>query len=215
MQHGKMGVFVVSIIILALSSAPETASASGKAVKFTATDSGSFVTVPLDLDNDHCVTMSGVTLCSDLSASETRAGKTTGGGSLSGPFTHQGVDEVVAVAGSGCLIDPTGIKSCTLGTTTDACEFTSAGGSYVNRNSQGDLVFGFYSPGGSACIDFSSAPSNFSHSFSGTITGGTGKLSGVTGTFSGTRTGQIMSSDMQGHLFGWTKGAYTGTATLP
>ncbi|HLW71166.1 MAG TPA: hypothetical protein VKS22_11160 [Candidatus Binataceae bacterium] len=113
-------------------------------------------------------------MCSDLSDYSNDAGTTTGG-LVSGAFTEPGVTEVIAVAGSGCLINNS-IQSCTLVTSTNACEYAFVGGSFTTRDSTtGDLLFGFFNPGGSVCVDFSAFPFNFSFIESGTISGGTGK----------------------------------------
>jgi len=201
-----------SAMLLTLLILTSGAYAKSKSGTFSGTYSGSFATIPLDIDNEGCTTVSGITTCTDLSTETNAAG--TSKGILKGSFTHQAVFEAIPVAGSGCLIDSS-VQSCTLGASTDACEATFVGGSFVNRDSDGDLTFGFATPGGSLCIDFSSPPFNFSETINWSITGGTGKLTGVTGTFSATGTGQFLSIDMQGHDFGWFTETRTGSATLP
>jgi hypothetical protein len=232
-MRSRLILAVISAVVLTVSLGVHTAIAGTR--KFTSTLSGSFVTVPLDLDNDSCTTVSGITICTDLSSYGNYAGNDTGGGIVAGPFTGQNVGEFSPVAGTGCLIDPTHIQSCTLGTSTDACEYVGEGGSFVNRksatpssppprgdlaqnlaqNPNGDLEFGFFNPGGTACVDFSSFPFKFFISGSGVITGGTGKLAGITGSFSGTQTGQDLSVDGQGHDFGWFTATTSGTVTTP
>ena len=180
---------------------------------FTGISSGSFATLPLDIDDDSCLFNGSTYTCTDLSTEGSGIGTSTG--ILKGSGTGQSVVEQVPVVGTGCLIDPSGIQSCTLGASTDACEYTYVGGSYVNRDNKGDLVFGFINAGGSNCVDFSSFPPKFSASSSGTINGGTGKYAGSTGTFTARTTGQILSEDLQGHAFGWFIQATAGIATIP
>jgi len=82
--------------------------------------------------------------------------------------------------------------------------------------STGDILYGYTKAGGTVCIDYNAGdgfalPYNYSYTANGVISGGTGKLAGSTGTFTNTGTGQIMSSDYQGHNFGWNTGTTAGT----
>jgi hypothetical protein len=191
---------------------------AAKSKSFTSSFSGTAVSVPLDIDNDSCTGPPFV--CTDFSTLNNYSGKVTGGGKFAGPFTGQTVVELLPVAGSGCSLNPTGQKSCTLGTAKDACEYTFVAGSFVNQKSAtGDLVYGAVtSLGSSECVDYNSAggfalPYPFSATVNGTLTGGTGKLTGSTGTYTNTTTGQILSIDLQGHVFGWT--TTTSMVTTP
>jgi hypothetical protein len=180
---------------------------------------GSEATIPLDLDNDNCTTVGTSTVCNDFSELTTYSlpnfNNTSGGSFLKGSWKGQATTEVSAVVGSGCSIDKT-IASCTIGTTTNGCLFTFDGGSYVNlKDGTADVVFGFINAGGSECIDFTSFPFSFSIKESGTIIGGTGRFSGLTGSFSETLHGQELSADLQGRNFSWLKGNFSGTATIP
>jgi hypothetical protein len=214
-MRGRLTFSTILMMVLALSlGVYEAGAKTSKSKSFSGTDSGTGVTVPLDIDNDSCTTTAPF-VCTDLSSYANVAGVSKGG-FRPGSFTRQGVSEITGVPGTGCLIDPTTIKSCTLGASTNACEFTFEGGSYASRDDKtGDLLFGFVTPGGSECIDFSTTPFNFSGSADVTITGGTGKLAGVTGTLTDTFSGQEMSSDSQGHGFSWFTESFTGTETRP
>ena len=184
---------------------------------FTANFSGTIVSVALGIDNDSCTSSSPFT-CTDLSGYSNYSGNIEAGGRMSGPpLTGQSVTEDSAAPGTGCSISPKTQKSCTLGAVTDACEYTWEGGSFTNQKSAtGDLVFGSLTPGGTVCVDFNSAggfalPYNFSATRNWVIAGGTGNLNGITGTFTQTVSGQVLSIDQQGHHFAWFTSTSRGT----
>jgi hypothetical protein len=184
--------------------------------KFTISISGTDVDIPLDLDADSCTTSVGVTVCTDFSAEFTSGGKGTG--ALAGDNTGQAVEEFDPVSGSGCTIlgSSVPIAGCTLtGSSEKGCEFKTAGSAIVSRdNATGDLLFETESS--TVCFDLSSAPPfNATADAHGTITGGTGKFSGATGTFTTSVHGQTLVSDPAGHGFGWFEGSTTGTITTP
>jgi hypothetical protein len=188
--------------------------------KFKATTSGTGLSVPIDLDSDSCFTAAnGATVCTDTSQYDVFAGtKSPGGG-----FAGQNVVEVDGVPGSGCNILGTivpGIASCTLaGSSEQGCELEVVGGSEVQRdNSSGDLLFLTFTPGTSStvCLDLSSGPPfNSSISTTQTITGGTGKNAGATGTVTGIGHGQVLTVDAAFHGLSWFVSNSTGTITTP
>src|SRR5260370_20118583 len=100
-------IFAVAILFYPTS---RRAEAAGNSLKFKGTFSGSGANIPLDIDVDSCTTTGGVTVCTDISALGSSAGKQSGG-IEAGDFTVQGVSEIDAVAGTGCLLAPTAIKS--------------------------------------------------------------------------------------------------------
>ena len=167
----------------------------------------------MDLDDgDSCTGTPPV--CTDLSRLDTIAGKTSGG-IAGGQSTGQSVVELEGVPGAGCAIAPT-IKGCTLGAEVNACEFQSVGvGTKADRySSTGDILTGIIPPGGET-LCFDSATGNHAGSATGSITGGSGKFAGVTGTFTESFNGKTLSSDPQGHSFGWFQAQLTGTVTGP
>ena len=199
---------LISAVAILLSLASQRVGAAGN--EFKSTFSGTFVTTAFDLDSDSCAGTPPV--CTDLSFVDTIAGKTSGGGQ----FTGQSVVELDPVSGTGCAFAPTAIKSCTLGTVTNACEFQSVGvGSEADRySSTGDILTGIIPPGGET-LCFDSSTGNHAGSATGSITGGSGKFAGVTGTFTESFNGKTLSSDPQGHSFGWFQAQLTGTVTGP
>jgi hypothetical protein len=202
---------LISAVAILLSLASQRVEAAGN--EFTSTFSGTFVTTAFDLDGDSC--MGTPPVCTDLSFLDTIAGKTAGGIG-GGQFTGQSLVELVGVPGTGCAFAPTAIKSCTLGTVANACEFQSVGvGSKADRySSTGDILTGII-PSGGETLCFDSATGNHAGSASGSITGGSGKFAGVTGTFTESFNGKTLSSDPQGHSFGWFQAQLTGTVTGP
>jgi hypothetical protein len=217
MRHWLSFAYIWSITIgLILTTGLCEADSAAKSKSFTVSVSGTLVTVPLDVDSDSCGSTAPF-VCTDLSGYTNYSGKVTGGGSVAGPFTGQSVGEIAPVAGTGCSINPTGQKACTVGAATDACAYTYEGGSFANQKSAtGDLFFGSITPGGSECINFDSSgsfalPYPVVATINGTIAGGTGKLTGTTGTFTETVSGQILSIDLQGHDFGWFTATIKGT----
>ncbi len=180
------------------------------------TASGSGVSLPVDLDSDSCFTASnGATVCTDSSGYDNFSGECSPGGR----FTGQGLVEVDPVSGSGCNIAGTtvpGIASCTLaGSSEQGCQFQLVGGSEARRDTvSGDLTFYSFSTDSSLCADLSSGPPfNFTSSEKATITGGTGKNAGVSGTETGTGHGQILTSDVAGHGLSWEESSFTDTIT--
>jgi hypothetical protein len=184
--------------------------------KFTSSSSGTTANIPLDLDADSCTTSGGVTVCTDFSVYFTFSSKATG--TIGGDSTDQAVEEYDPVSGSGCNIMGAlvPIASCTLtGSSETGCEFKSVGSAIVYRaNATGDLIFETEST--TVCDDLSSGPPfNVTAAANGTITGGTGKFSSATGTFTAAAHGQVLVSDPAGHGFGWFVGSSTGTVTTP
>jgi hypothetical protein len=213
MRTIRITLLVIFAVVMLLSLASQRVEAAGKSLKFKSTFSGTSVSTALDLDGDSCTGTPPV--CTDLSDLLTFAGKQSGGIEV-GQFTGQGVSEIDPVSGTGCLIAPGAIKSCTLGAVTNACEFQKVGveSIVVRYSSSGDILTGIVpSGGGTACIDFSTG--NFAGSDSGSLTGGSGKFAGVTGTFTTSFNGQTLSSDPQGHSFGWFQATLKGTMIKP
>ena len=190
-----------------------TSGARAASGSFNGSESGSFATIPLDIDDDSCVIVSGVTTCTGLSIETNLFGAYTG--FTKANYSSQAVAESAPVPGTGCLID-TSIQGCTLGSSTDACEYSYEGGSFVNRlQASGVLLYGTFNAGGSICVDYSTFPFNFSAADGGTITGGTGTAAGVSGTFTFSANGQIMNLDLQGHQFGWFSDTSSGFLSKP
>jgi hypothetical protein len=184
--------------------------------KVTSTSSGTTVNIPIDVDSDSCFAApSGAMVCTDYSAYFTFSGKESPGGG----FTGQSVFEFDPVSGTSCNIGGTmvpGIASCTLaGSSEQGCELQAVGGAEVDRdNSTGDLLFKTLVA--TVCIDLSSGPpENITASGTETITGGTGKNAGATGTSTATTHGQVLTSDAAGHGIGWFEGSSSGTITTP
>jgi hypothetical protein len=117
-----VSIVIVTVALLCFP-ASRRAVAAGTSLNFKGTFSGSGPNIPLDIDLDSCTTTGGVTVCTDLSALGSSAGKQSGG-IEAGDFTSQDVTEIVPVAGTGCLLAPTQ-KSCTLGSVTNACEIST------------------------------------------------------------------------------------------
>jgi hypothetical protein len=208
--------FTILVGVAVLTFVPASTSHAAKhSNQFKSSFSGTDVNIPLDLDADSCTTSGGVTVCTDFSAYFTDSGKATG---TIGGFTDQAVEEFDPVSGSGCTIlgSPAPIAGCTLtGSSETGCEFKTVGGAIVLRaNATGDLLFETESS--TLCLDLSSAPPfNGTADAHGTITGGTGKFSGATGTFTTAVHGQTLVSDPAGHSFGGFEGSSTGTITTP
>jgi hypothetical protein len=190
--------------------------AHAETTNFKESYSGTNVNVPVDQDSDSCFTgTNGSTVCTDTSLYNDFAGRKSPGGG----FTGQNVVELDPVSGTSCNILGTtvpGIASCTLaGRSEHGCKFRSVGDTEVDRdNSSGDLLFVTRSD--TVCLDLSSGPPfNFAGRTTGTITGGTGKNTGATGTITMTGHGQALTSDKAGHGFGWFETSFTGTITTP
>jgi hypothetical protein len=153
----------------------------------------------------------GATVCTDYSNYFNYSFFCSPGGRQTG----QGIHEFEPVAGSGCNIGGNvvpGIASCTLADSSEqGCAFQNVVGAEVDRdNSTGDLTFLTYSSE-TLCLDLSSGlPFNLTGNFDQTITGGTGKNAGATGTLSGTYRGQNLTLDAAGHGFGWFETMWDG-----
>ena len=180
------------------------------------TGSGSAVSIPVDMDSDSCFTAStGATVCTDSSGYGNLSGECSPGGR----FTAQGLVEWDPVPGSGCNIAGTTvpIASCTLaGSSEQGCEFQLVGASDVRRDTvSGDLTFFTFSTDSRLCADLSSGPPfNFTSSYKGTITGGTGKNAGASGTLTGGDHGQLLTFDAAGHGLSWAESTFTDTITI-
>ena len=183
------GLVAFGFLVVAASEAGET-----KVIKSKA--SGGFVSANFDFDHP------------DLS---TPAGYINGEGiSNAGKFTSQFVDESA----------PDG-KTCTVpGRGTDAAtEFKLVGDVGVFRfAASGDLLF-LKSTSGTECADFSAFPTPpfpVIQTETGIITGGTGKYSGATGTFTFDDKGAFLSLDATGQRgFGWFEDTAVMTVTVP
>jgi hypothetical protein len=179
------------------------------------TGSGSAVSIPVDMDSDSCFTAStGATVCTDSSGYANLSGECSPGGR----FTAQGLVEWDPVPGSGCNIAGTTvpIASCTLaGSSEQGCEFQLVGASNVRRDVvSGDLTFFTFSTDSRLCVDLSSGPPfNFTSNYKGTVTGGTGKNAGASGTITGGDHGQLLTSDAAAHGLSWEESSFTETIT--
>ena len=157
--------------------------------------SGSFVSANFDFDHPNL---------------STPAGNVNGAGiSNAGKFTEQFVDESA----------PDG-KTCTVpgGGTGAATEFKLVGDVGVFRfTASGDLLF-LKSTSGTECADFSTFPTPpfpVIQTETGVFTGGTGKYSGATGTFTFDVKGAFLSLDATGGRgFGWFEDTAVMTVTL-
>jgi hypothetical protein len=201
--------------------------------KFTGSQSGTAVDVQVDADSDSCFTASnGATVCTDTSNYVNLAGKKSlvdssetdssgEGDSAGGGFTAQEIAEFDLVPGTtSCNIGGTmvpGNTSCTLaGSSEQGCLLQSVGpfSSVYRDNSSGDLLFSTTS-NSLLCDDLSKLPNNFTLSETQTITGGTGKNAGATGTRTRSGHGQALQSDVAGHGFSWYEDTFTETITTP
>jgi hypothetical protein len=193
---------------------PSGAARAGTKVE-NCTASENAVSIPVDMDSDSCFTVSnGATVCTDSSGYANSSGECSPGGR----FTDQGLVEWDPVPGSGCNIAGTTvpIASCTLaGSSEQGCEFQLVGASDVSRDAvSGDLTFSTFSTDSRLCADLSSGPPfNFTSSYRGTITGGTGKNAGASGTITGGDHGQLLTFDAAGHGLSWEESTFTDTIT--
>jgi hypothetical protein len=130
--------------------------------------------------------------------------------SSAGKFTFQAVAEFAPDK-----------HTCTLpgGVAGAGTEFALVADVQVSRfTATGDLLF---TKGTSAtlCEDFSTSPTPpfpFIFTETGVVTGGTGKYSGATGTFTATGDGATLSVDATGaRLFGWFENKEVTTLTVP
>jgi hypothetical protein len=203
----SIGIFAIAWFVFLAARGVEAAS-----LKFSSTLSGSGATVTMDIDNDACGT---AVICTELSSLNTYAGTSTGG-IEPGAFTGQSVDETDPVAGTGCFFDPTHVKGCTLGTVTDACEFTFVGSAGASRTTSTGDILTAKTVSGTECIDVSHGlPFNFAGSATDTITGGSGKYAGATGTAKERFSGQVLTNDFNGHGFAWFQDSIKGTIITP
>lgn len=180
--------------------------------KFKSTLSGTFVTTVFDLDANSCTGTPPV--CTDLSFVDTFSGKTSGT-EEAGPFTGQAILELGPVPGTGCAISPK-IKGCTFENIANACVFQNVGVETIVDvySHTGDILIATVPSGGETlCLDTSTG--KHAGTASGSLTGGTGKFADVTGTFTESFHGQSLSSDPQGHSFGWIQATLTGTIIEP
>jgi hypothetical protein len=158
--------------------------------------SGSFVSANFDFDHP------------DLS---TPADYINGEGiSNAGKFTNQAVDEL-APDGKTCTVPGGGAGAGT--------EFTLVADVSVFRfTATGDLLF-LKSTSGTSCTDlsrFPTPPFPFILTETGIFTGGTGKYSGATGTFTFKVHGAFLSFDATGARgFGWFEDTAVMTVTVP
>ena len=214
MQKGAFRLFGGLAMLMLL--AGGTAHAGTKT--FKCSSSGSSVNVEGDLDADSCFTAAnGATVCTDDSSSSNFSGSCSPGGAVTG----QNLVEYDFVPGtSNCNILGTlvpGFTSCTLtGTSEQGCLLKPAAGNEVDRDSvSGDLTFSTTSSG-TDCLDLSIGPPfNFAGAVTNTITGGTGKNTGATGTANVTFHGQLLSADPVGNGLAWSVANSTGTITTP
>jgi hypothetical protein len=129
------------------------------------------------------------------------------------------VNETAYVPGTGCSINAAHVKACTLNGHSDACAFTFEAGSAVANYPDGSLLFTKLAPGGTGCIDFNAPsfalPFPYVFTSNSTITGGTVRYAGATGSSAATGVGAVQIDDSAGHSFGWFSDTYTGTITLP
>ena len=170
---------------------------AGEAKVIKSKASGSFVSANFDFDHP------------DLS---TPANSTNGvGRSNAGQITSQGANEYTP---------DLNMKTCTVpgGTPNAGTEYKLVQDVDVSRFENGDLLF-LKSTSGTACQDFSTFPSPpfpFTFTETGIVTGGTGKFSGATGTYTGTGNGATLFLDATGErVFGWFKSTFVTTVTVP
>jgi hypothetical protein len=188
--------------------------------KFRCSFSGTSVDVPVDIDGDSCFTASnGATVCTDTSGYGNSSAKCNGAS-----VTSQNINEYDFVPGtSSCNILGTmvpGFTSCKLRGSRErseqGCKFKLVGGAEVDKDPQsGDLTF-VTPTAATICLDLSSGPPfNFTGSGTNSITGGTGKNAGITGTGTFTFNGQLLVADAAGHGLSWSEGRSNGTITTP
>lgn len=216
-MRGKLLSALILVMTVALSFGVQEAKAvTATTKKFTATTGGTVVSI--DVDNTLCTAPDGVTICSVLPLYFNYTGRSINGiGNIAFSYSGQSTAEITPTAGTGCLIDTT-VASCTLGTSTDACAFTVTSGNYTNQqtivgNRSQNFLVGSVSSGSSLCVDFSSAPYNFSGTINATIDSGVGTFTGFTGSFIETLTGQFTTTDMLNPAFGWFTATIAGSQT--
>lgn len=187
---GLMMIITGSIAVAMNAEAGETET---KVIK--SKSSGSFVSTNFDFDH------------LDLSTPATSSN--AAGKGDAGKFTLQTVLEFASKG-----------KPCTVpGRPANAgLEFKLAGEDGVTRFTEtGDLLF-FKGSESTLCEDFSTAPTPpfpFFETETGVVTGGTGKYSGATGTYTATSKGAVLSVDATGlRFFGWFENEVVQTLTL-
>jgi hypothetical protein len=198
MGHMKklIGLCIGLMMVIIGSIAMAQDSAGGKTKVIKNKESGTFVAANFDFDH------------ADLS---TPANYVNGEGiSNAGKFTDKAVDEL-APDGHTCTV-PGGAAGA-------GAEFTLVGDVGVTRfTATGDLLF-FKSTSGTSCADFSTFPTPpfpFIATETGVDTGGTGKYSGATGTFTVKIKGAFLSLDKTGARgFGWFQSTSVNTVTVP
>jgi hypothetical protein len=157
--------------------------------------SGTFVSTNFDFDHP------------DLSTPSSYSN--AAGNSDAGKFTFQAVLEF-ASKGTPCTVPGRPANA--------GLEFKLAGEDGVSRFTEsGDLLF-FKGTTSKLCEDFSTFPTPpfaFIDTETGVVTGGTGKYSGVTGTYTAEAKGATLSVDPTGtRIFGWFENEVVQTLTL-
>jgi hypothetical protein len=157
--------------------------------------SGTFVSTNFDFDH--------------LDLSSPASYSNAAGNSDAGKFTLQAVLEF-ASKGTPCTVPGRPANA--------GLEFKLAGEDGVLRFTEsGDLLF-FKGTESTLCEDFSTFPTPpfaFFDTETGVVTGGTGKYSGATGTFTATAKGATLSVDATaGRIFGWFENEVVQTLTL-
>jgi hypothetical protein len=192
----KLVVACIGLVDCGLLIAVAAPTKAGETKVIKSKESGSFVSANFDFNH------------SDLS---TPAAYVNGEGiGNAGKFTAQNVDEL-APDGNHCTVPG---RATGAGT-----EYTLVGDVAVTRfTATGDLLF-FKSTSGTECADFSTFPTPpfpFILTETGVVTGGTGKYSGATGTFTVKVKGATLSLDATGaRVFGWFKSTAETTVTVP
>jgi hypothetical protein len=158
--------------------------------------SGSFVTTLFDFDHPDLSTPAAYFNAAGIGSA--------------GAFTSQALDES-APDGKTCTV-PGGVVGA-------GTEFTLVGGASVSRTTAtGDLLF-TKTTSGTECDDLSTFPTPpfpFVGTDTGIVTGGTGKYSGATGTYTLKFKGAFLALPATGlGAFGWSEAKTVTTLTLP
>jgi len=162
-----------------------TGSVEAKEIKIKGSFSGSFSPSEFDFNQD---------------GQKASLNLVTGSSTL-GPFTGQGQSEYTLP-----LPAPVTCPS-------DTVEFQLMGSNSVQTFTlTGDQLLGF-SSSGTLCANF--ATGTFTFQQTGNIFGGTGRLTGASGTAQSKGTGLIHVCDPAGRCFGNQTGTFTGTIILP
>jgi hypothetical protein len=169
---------------------------AGESKTIKSKESGTFVAANFDFDNPNL-----------SSPADYINGEGIGN---AGKFTSQAVDEL-APDGHHCTV-PGGVANA-------GTEFTLVGDVGVTRfTATGDLLF-FKSTSGTSCADLSTFPTPpfpYIDTETGVVTGGTGKYSGATGTFTVKVKGAFLSIDATGARgFGWFEDTAVMIVTVP